>query len=103
MISRPNDYLVEWKGNEDGTEKDGLGWTVKVDVALPQHAMKRIVEYSVKRFVDMWRGLPPGDNKEALAKAIELLKVGKLVQTSYGPEIPAFQSTEKTTSTSYFI
>jgi len=56
------------------------GWVVDVPVHLPQRQVYNLIQYALPRQIDRWRGLPPGERKGELGRAIELLRQGKVKQ-----------------------
>lgn len=92
-----------WCGNEDGTERvvsDGsVGWALYVPVALPADAFRRALAWSLKVQTDRWRGLPHSDQREALGRALGLLRRGMVQQVVVADKrepTPVFASTERT-------
>jgi len=60
------------------------GWLLDVPVAQPPHIIQRVIDWSVPKQVDRLRALPPGEKKEELTKAIQLLQAGQLKQRLVG-------------------
>lgn len=81
------------------------GWVLDVPTAITNEQLHRVARWAAPRQIERWRSLPPGDRKDELARAIELLKQGKIAQRLIdddgdGIMIP-FASTEPATTRRY--
>lgn len=72
-------------------------WRVRVPFALSDEAIERVRVWLLGVQVDRDRGLPPGDKKDLLKRAIFALEQRKIVQIHVGTgDIVVYQSTERT-------
>jgi len=71
-----NNLRLHWDAQE--------GWLLDVPAALSKPALQRVVEWSIPRQVARFQGLPPGDKKNDLKRAIELLQQGQVRQRLVG-------------------
>jgi len=66
------------------------GWCVDVDKVLPKSAIIAMSRYVYKIQEDRWRGLPHGEQKEKLGRALKDLQEFKIRQVPKGPQLQLY-------------
>ena len=84
---------LHWEGEH--------GWILDTVTLLSPAHIKYVVDKTLPIQLQRWRGLKPGNEKEALGQAIELLKQYKISQWLIEGHAP-FQSTQRTTQKQTF-
>jgi hypothetical protein len=97
-LSSPRALRLHWDAE--------TGWVLDVPVALTATQVARVAAWALPRQIARYRGLPPGDRKDQLGHAIELLRQGRVAQRLIdhdrdGIVIP-FASTERVTTRRIF-
>lgn len=82
-----------------------LGWLLDVPTTISAQQLWRVAKWALPRQVERYHALPPGDRKDELRRALDLLKAGKIRQQLVdhdgdGVLVP-FTSTEKVTTKEY--
>lgn len=84
---RPKDYRLYW-------DKE-IGWILEVPTTLSQAQLDGAASWALKRQIDRYRSLPPGERKEQCKQAIEDLQAGKIQQRPCSLDGAVYASTER--------
>lgn len=83
-----------------------MGWIIDVPFTLTLQAVQRICEYAIPKQQNRMLSLSPGDKKEELRVAIELLKrfhvTQRLIDHDGDGVVVPFASTDRTNNKRYF-
>lgn len=100
------DPVMDWVGNDDGTEAEyagggetlRVGWLLHVDVPLPASAFERACAFVERVTAQRVLGLVVGPTREAGERRLALLRARRVVQAprEQDGEGLAYQSTERT-------
>lgn len=85
---------------------DGLRWFANVQFTITRRMLQPVIDYCMKANLQRYRGLPPGDAKDDLGRAIEALRRGDVLQNVVPDRdgyTRVFTSTERETARAYSI